>query len=128
MPWHVSTACRTRLVAVEMHCVGADLRVCPVMKNGHDSKGAHTGAPLHRIVQWFKTMVTNEYLRGVKRNELLPMPGKLWQRNYYEHIIRNEDELNRIREYIENNPMQWAMDAEHPDCKCVGLAQERPPA
>jgi REP element-mobilizing transposase RayT len=96
--------------------VGADLRVCPVMKNGHDSKGAHTGAPLQRIVQWFKTMVTNEYLRGVKRNELLPMPGRLWQRNYYEHIIRTEDELNRLREYVINNPAQWSFDNENPDC------------
>jgi len=60
-------------------------------------------------------MVTNEYLRGVKCNELLPMPGKLWQRNYYEHIIRTEDELNRLREYIVNNPAQWAFDNENPD-------------
>ena len=58
-------------------------------------------------------MVTNEYLRGVKCNELLPMPGKLWQRNYYEHIIRNEEELNRFREYIQGNPMQWEMDEEN---------------
>ncbi len=36
-----------------------------------------------------------------------------WQRNYYEHIIRNEDELNRIREYIINNPLQWEYDREN---------------
>lgn len=39
----------------------------------------------------------------------------IWQRNYYEHIVRNENELNRIREYIINNPMQWAMDRENPN-------------
>ena len=38
----------------------------------------------------------------------------VWQRNYYEHIIHNEESLNRIREYIENNPMQWALDRENP--------------
>jgi REP element-mobilizing transposase RayT len=38
----------------------------------------------------------------------------VWQRNYYEHIIRNEDELNRIREYILNNPLKWEFDAENP--------------
>lgn len=40
--------------------------------------------------------------------------GKLWQRNYYEHVIRNEDELNRIREYIVNNPLQWEKDENNP--------------
>ena len=39
-----------------------------------------------------------------------PFPGKLWQRNYWEHIVRNEPELNRIREYIHNNPAQWEPD------------------
>ncbi len=33
--------------------------------------------------------------------------GKLWQRNYYEHVIRNDDELNKIREYIIQNPDRW---------------------
>ncbi len=38
----------------------------------------------------------------------------IWQRNYYEHIIRNENELNRIREYIFNNPKKWELDRENP--------------
>ena len=38
----------------------------------------------------------------------------VWQRNYYEHIIRNEKELNQIREYISNNPLQWELDSENP--------------
>jgi len=83
------------------------------------AQGAHPGAPLRRlamgeIVQWFKTMTTNEYIRGVKQNGWTPFPGKLWQRNYYEHIIRNENDLNRIREYIFNNPANWANDDENP--------------
>lgn len=36
-----------------------------------------------------------------------------WQRNYYEHIIRNEDELNRIREYIMYNPRRWQFDRDN---------------
>jgi putative transposase len=40
--------------------------------------------------------------------------GKLWQRNYYEHIIHNEDELNKIREYIVLNPATWHEDDENP--------------
>ena len=67
-------------------------------------KGEHTGSPLHNVIQWFKTMTTNEYIRGIKQNNWLPFTGKLWQRNYYEHIIRNDKELNHITEYIKNNP------------------------
>lgn len=36
--------------------------------------------------------------------------GKLWQRNYYEHIIRNEQSSNRISDYISNNPKNWQHD------------------
>ena len=38
----------------------------------------------------------------------------VWQRNYWEHIVRDEPELNRIREYIAANPMRWEMDRLHP--------------
>lgn len=72
--------------------------------------GEHKGSPLHRVVQWYKTMTTNEYIRGVKQNKWEPFYGKLWQRNYYEHIIRNEYELHNIREYIYNNPKNWGID------------------
>jgi REP element-mobilizing transposase RayT len=48
---------------------------------------------------------------------MAPFNGKLWQRNYYEHVIRTEKELNQIREYIVNNPMQWQPDTENPQNK-----------
>ncbi len=38
-----------------------------------------------------------------------------WQRGYYEHIIRNDEELTRIREYIDTNPLRWHLDRENPD-------------
>ncbi|BBO15900.1 conserved hypothetical protein [Candidatus Brocadia pituitae] len=38
-----------------------------------------------------------------------------WQYNYYEHIIRNVDKLNKIREYIQNNPLKWHLDRENPE-------------
>lgn len=42
-------------------------------------------------------------------------PGRLiWQRNYFERIIRNERELNATREYMSNNPMKWSLDRENP--------------
>jgi len=48
-------------------------------------------------------------------NIMRTTPGiPIWQRNYYEHVIRTDDELNRTREYIINNPMQWELDEENP--------------
>ena len=72
--------------------------------------GEHVGSPLRRVVQWFKTMTTNEYIRGVKTLGWPPFNGKLWQRNYYEHIIRDEKAYYAISAYIINNPAKWADD------------------
>jgi putative transposase len=71
-------------------------------------------AALSTIVQWFKTMTTNEYIRQVKHSGWPPFPGKLWQRNYFEHVVRNEDELAKIRQYIADNPYRWAEEQENP--------------
>lgn len=102
------------------HCivenVGADLRVCPNGINDipilgdNPILGEHIGSPLHTVVQWFKTMTTNEYIRGVKNLGWKPFDGKIWQRNYYEHIIRNEQSYSIISNYIINNPTQWQTD------------------
>lgn len=99
--------------------VGADLRVCPVPAYA-PGRGANAGSPLPSIIQWFKTMTTNEYIRGVKSCGWAPFTGKLWQRNYYEHIIRDERSLTRIREYIDNNPIQWETDRENPAVLRIG--------
>jgi len=78
------------------------------------SRGGHVGPPLPQIVQWFKTMTTNAYVRGVKTQGWPQFEGRLWQRGYYEHIIRSDDEYGRIGEYIVRNPAQWASDRENP--------------
>jgi len=62
------------------------------------------------MVGAFKSITSHEYINGVKQNHWKPFDGKLWQRNYYEQIIRNETSLQRIREYIINNPRQWQHD------------------
>jgi len=59
-------------------------------------------------------MTTNAYIRGVKTYGWTPFAGRVWQRNYYEHIIRDENALQRIQEYILHNPAQWAIDLENP--------------
>ena len=51
-------------------------------------------------------------------NRLLSRSGQsLWQRSYYEHVIRTEKCLNRIREYIATNPLRWQLDRENPERK-----------
>ncbi len=72
--------------------------------------GEHVGAPLPRVLQWFKTMTTNEYIRGVKTLGWRRFDGKMWQRNYWEHIIRDEQSYNRIAKYIIDNPKKWKGD------------------
>ena len=93
--------------------VGAGPRTCPdngqPKNNGHPQGVAPT-LSLPDVVHRFKTMTTKRYTDGVKQSGWAPYPGKLWQRNYYEHIIRNEQELNKIREYIVNNPFNWQSD------------------
>ncbi len=76
-----------------------------------ESLGEHIGSPLHSVVQWFKTMTTNDYIRNVKSNNWQRFDEKLWQRNYWEHIIRNEKSHLKISEYIKNNPQNWEEDS-----------------
>ncbi|MCU0662783.1 MAG: hypothetical protein MUC50_10715 [Myxococcota bacterium] len=76
--------------------------------------GTRTKLTLGDVVGAFKSMTTDQYVVGVKQNDWSAFPGKLWQRNYYEHIIRDDDELSRIRRYIIDNPAQWIFDREHP--------------
>lgn len=69
----------------------------------------NTGAPLRDIVGWFKTMTTNEYIANVKNGKYLPFDKKIWQRGYYEHIIRNETDYLEKAEYILSNPLRWEL-------------------
>jgi REP element-mobilizing transposase RayT len=67
---------------------------------------------LGAFVGGFKSAVTTRI------NQLRDTPGvPVWQRNYYEPVIRDEESLNRIREYIADNPIRWEFDAENPDAK-----------
>jgi REP element-mobilizing transposase RayT len=62
--------------------------------------------------------VRGSFKSGASRriNEIRATPGQTcWQRNYYEHVIRDDAELDRIREYIKMNPAHWAEDRENPN-------------
>jgi putative transposase len=71
-------------------------------------ESAPTGLPT--IVQTFKRYSTIEYIKGAKNNIYPPFNKQIWQRGYHEHIIRNEQELQKIRQYIQNNPAKWQED------------------
>ena len=73
-------------------------------------EGDHTGSPLQDIIGWFKTMTTNDYIKGVKNKLYEPFNKHFWQRNYFEHVIRNENDLFECRKYIEQNLLKWIID------------------
>jgi hypothetical protein len=91
--------------------VGAGLALPRIDTTIRQNQGAASSVPtLGDIVRTVQSKST------IYVNRLLVRTGqRLWQRNYYEHIMRDEEELNRLREYIVNNPAQWAFDNENPD-------------
>lgn len=60
------------------------------------------------IIGAYKSIVANEWLKICKRNK--QTMGKLWQRGYYDHIIRNEQEYQKIWQYIDENPIKYEED------------------
>jgi putative transposase len=83
-----------------------------------------TAARLGDIVGAFKSLTTNGYIRGVCDHGWPPFDRRLWQRNYYEYIIRGEADLARIRDYIRNNPARWDADQLHPAARPKRFNQE----
>ena len=74
---------------------------------------AHTGMgnkTVGDMMDAFKSITTVAYIRGIKIFGWQPCNAKLWQRNYHEHIIRDEQSYQTIASYIVNNPAQWSDD------------------
>lgn len=67
-------------------------------------------SPLGDAIGWFKTMTTNEYIRGVKTLGWKRFDRKLWHWNYFDRIIRNQYAYSNISRYIKNNPVNWKKD------------------
>ena len=77
-----------------------------IIQNRAEASAAPT---ISQIIRSFKSRATMEYLQYIKRNNL-DVSGKIWQRSFYDHIIRDDESLNKIREYIINNPLTWDED------------------
>jgi putative transposase len=104
---------------INTHSVGATVRSPHHIPNKFISKRERS--PLHTS-RGPKPKSLSSFIAGFKSicktriNKIRNTPGKpVWQRNYHEHIIRNENELNKIREYILNNHLKWETDRNHPD-------------
>jgi len=108
-----------RLPFTRLRTVGAASRSVNIVGAGlvpaPDGATTRVARTLGDVIGAFKSLVTVEYTRHVKRHGWPPFAGRLWQRNYYEHIIRNDNEMHHLREYIVNNPAQWDLDRENPD-------------
>jgi putative transposase len=79
-------------------------------KTRGDMESPPTITTIPNIIQTFKRYTTIEYIKMVKQNILPPFDKHIWQRNYYEHIIRNEETYLKISNYIINNPLNWKED------------------
>lgn len=122
VPAHFAGGART-LVAVDAHVTMPNHihAIVVITGAGEDGEGAAT-APLRRtdtmiarpklgrIVAFFKYQTTKMI------NEVQDTPGaRFWQRNHWEHVIRDERAYRKIRQYVENNPARWELDRLHPD-------------
>ena len=94
-------------VSVVKYCIMPDHvhMILLISENGTTQGSFPTTIP--QIVQRFKTATTKQYIDGVKAGKYLPFDKKIWQKSFYDHIIRNEQGFNEICRYIDENPMNW---------------------
>jgi REP element-mobilizing transposase RayT len=78
-----------------------------------DDRDIERKPELGTIVQRFKSITTSRYINGVWEQGWPPFDGRLWQRNYYEHIVRDDRDLDRCRAYIEANRGNWHNDRDN---------------
>jgi len=79
-----------------------------------DRVGTRPTPTLPDVVGNFKSMVVNSYIEKVKKEDWPKFNKHIFQRTFYDHVIRDEKSLEKIREYIQNNPLQWELDEENP--------------
>ena len=113
IPEHHPQVALDEFVVMPNHVHGILLLVDNRSAPGNVVQGRSSGpasGSLGAVVGSFKSAVT----RGINRLRGCPSVP-VWQRSYHDRIIRNDDELRRIRTYIRENPLRWALDPENPD-------------
>jgi REP element-mobilizing transposase RayT len=68
---------------------------------------------LSKVLQAFKSLTTSVYARGVRSAGWPSFDRRLWQQGFYDHVIRDDRDLERVRTYIDNNPGRWFEDREY---------------
>lgn len=81
-----------------------------VIENSRTPQGAFTTISIPEYMDRFKTLTTKLYIECVKQNIYKPFAGHVWQKFYYDHIIRDENDYLKIWEYIDSNPLKWTED------------------
>lgn len=96
--------------------VGVDLRVYPGQPRRvaptEDYENIKTRTSLPNVIGRFKSLTTRRYVDGVEKHNWSRFDNRLWQRNYYEHVIRDERDYEVIVDYILCNPQNWEKDGE----------------
>ena len=78
--------------------------------SGNNRATTRVAPTIGDIIGAFKSLTTVEYIKMVKNNQLPSFDKQVWQRNYYENIIRNEKAYLKVMEYIKDNPLKWDED------------------
>ena len=104
IPRHYGAVTTDQYVVMPNHVHGILL-----MDTSDRTDAASSRPTLSTIVGSFKSAVTREWHGATGETEAI------WQRGYYEHVIRRNESLDRIRQYVVNNPVRWSLDTDNPD-------------
>ena len=111
IPYHFENAQVDQFIVMPNHVHGI---IILTKLNAKTRRGAASSAlsGLSTIVRSYKSAVTKEV------NIVKGTPGSpVWQRNYYEHVVRTDKELNDVRQYSLDNPVKWTLDQDNRDLK-----------
>ena len=79
--------------------------------------GTRPAPTIGDVVGAYKSLFTLQFMEGVRSKRWPAFDRRVWQRNCYEHVIRDEHDLTRVRRYIDENPLRWEFDQENPQRK-----------
>jgi REP element-mobilizing transposase RayT len=71
-----------------------------------------TGQSLSTVIHWLKSRTTADYVAGVRDWGWPSFRGKLWQQGFHDRIMRDDQEVNAVREYVLQNPLRWGANEE----------------
>lgn len=94
----------------------ASLDACVLMPNHFHAlitlsmDDVEANASISAVLQWFKSVTTTRYSKGVRESGWPSFDGHLWQGSFHDRIVRNDREMERIHAYILGNPAMWEQD------------------